>query len=50
MAKKKWKKRIAFWEEHKGTIIDKCAKEQIKQTERRYKKHRAKSKAGITNK
>lgn len=45
MAKKKWKKDIAFWKAYKGTIIYKGAKEQIKRIERRHKKHRAKSKA-----
>jgi hypothetical protein len=40
---KKHKKNIKFWEQYKGTVIDKGAKEEIKREKRRYNKHRSKS-------
>jgi hypothetical protein len=42
MAKKKFKKLLAFWKSYEGTWIDKKAREEKKRIKRRYNKHRFK--------
>ena len=44
MSKNKAKKQITLYEQYKGTIIWKGLQEEIKRVQRRYQKHRNKSK------